>query len=185
MVYLVVYYMGLCIWLSLFSNSSIFVYSVIVKDIGTAQDLVFVDGISAIGEIDDAFICATLDWWLPEKYDYGTYSWDHASLLNQDLNNIILLNAVKAFSLLKIRLGGTLQDNVIYQTQSNQRCHSFVKNSSELFGFAQGCLPSSRRDELNSFFKKSGAEIIWFECSEWEENKVRWFNSWSLGFLKC
>ncbi|CDP15923.1 unnamed protein product [Coffea canephora] len=141
--YLVVYYVGLCIWLSLFSYSSIFVYSEIVKDTGTAQGFVFVDGLSAIGEIDDDFICATLDWWPPEKCDYGTCSWDHASLLNLDLNNIILLNAVKAFSPLKIRLGGTLQDNVIYQTQSNQRCHSFVKNSSELFGFTQGCLPSS------------------------------------------
>ena len=81
MSYLVVYNVGLRIWLSLFSYSSIFVYSETVKDTGTAQGFVFVDGISAIGEIDDDFICATLDWWPPEKCDYGTCSWDHASLL--------------------------------------------------------------------------------------------------------
>lgn len=158
--FLVAYYVGLCIWLSLFSYSSIFVYSKSVEDAGAAQGFVFVDGVSAIGEIDNDFICATLDWWPPEKCDYGTCSWDHASLLNLDLNNIIFLNAVKAFSPLKIRLGGTLQDNVIYQTHSSQPCKSFVKNSSELFGFTQGCLPLSRWDELNSFFKKSGAEVI-------------------------
>lgn len=43
---------------------------------------VFVNGSSAIGRIDSDFICATLDWWPPEKCDYGTCSWGHASLLN-------------------------------------------------------------------------------------------------------
>jgi hypothetical protein len=35
-----------------------------------------------IGNIDDDFICATLDWWPPQKCDYGTCSWGLASLLN-------------------------------------------------------------------------------------------------------
>ena len=43
---------------------------------------VLIDGKSAIGRIDSDFICVTLDWWPPEKCDYGTCSWDHASLLN-------------------------------------------------------------------------------------------------------
>lgn len=81
----------LSMWLCLFSSSSIstiFVYSAgVVKDTPTTtattiQGFVFIDGSSAIGEIDGDFICATLDWWPPEKCDYGTCSWDHASLLN-------------------------------------------------------------------------------------------------------
>lgn len=43
---------------------------------------VFVDGTSAVGTTDENFICATLDWWPPEKCDYGTCSWGKASLLN-------------------------------------------------------------------------------------------------------
>ncbi|CAN0918175.1 Heparanase-like protein 3 [Linum grandiflorum] len=125
------------------------------------EGTVVVDGTTVIGRTDDDFICATLDWWPPEKCDYGTCSWDHTSLINLDLNDEILLKAIQAFSPLKIRLGGTLQDKVIYDTPDNHMpCTQFVKNSTELFGFTQGCLPMYRWDELNSFFTKSGAKII-------------------------
>lgn len=48
----------------------------------TVEGTVFVDGRSPIAKTDKDFICATLDWWPPEKCDYGTCSWDHDSLLN-------------------------------------------------------------------------------------------------------
>ncbi|KAH7675070.1 heparanase 1 protein [Dioscorea alata] len=129
--------------------------------VGSGEGVVSVNGVSAIGRTDPDFVCATLDWWPPEKCDYGTCSWGLASLLNLNLSSNILLNAVKAFSPLKIRLGGSLQDKVIYGTRdSGQPCIPFVYNSSEMFGFSQGCLPLSRWDQLNEFFKKSGAVII-------------------------
>ncbi|WOL00508.1 heparanase-like protein 3 [Canna indica] len=127
----------------------------------SSSGAIVVDGKVAIAETDEDFICATLDWWPPEKCDYGTCSWGLASMLNLNLSNPILLNAVKAFSPLKLRLGGTLQDKVIYDTGNpKQPCTPFIKNSSEMFGFTQGCLPMSRWDELNMFFKKAGAVII-------------------------
>ncbi|XP_030939798.1 heparanase-like protein 3 [Quercus lobata] len=122
---------------------------------------VFINGTTSIGRIDDDFVCATLDWWPPEKCDYGTCSWGRDSLLNLDLNNIKFLNAIKAFSPLKIRLGGTLQDKVIYEKTGNgQPCSPFVKNNSEFLGFSQGCLPMTRWDELSVFFKKAGAVVV-------------------------
>nr|GLL20383.1 heparanase-like protein 3 [Ipomoea trifida] len=137
------------------SLSFSFGYSEVVE--GT----VFINGKSAIGKTDNDFICATLDWWPFDKCDYGTCSWDHASLLNLDLGNAILLNAIKAFSPLKIRLGGTLEDELIYETEDHsQPCLPFVKKETEVFQYTQGCLPLSRWDELNAFFQKSGAVII-------------------------
>ncbi|KAG2691444.1 hypothetical protein I3760_08G009300 [Carya illinoinensis] len=127
----------------------------------TIEGVAYINGETSIGRIDDDFVCATLDWWPPEKCDYGRCSWGRASILNLDLNNFILLNAIKAFSPLKIRLGGTLQNKVIYETEGNgQQCNSFVKNNSELLGFSQGCLSMSRWDELNLFFKKTGAVVV-------------------------
>lgn len=75
--------MGFCIWVCFFSFGLFAVqYAEGVVENSTMQGTVFVDGKSAIGKIDNDFICATLDWWPPEKCDYGTCSWDHASLLN-------------------------------------------------------------------------------------------------------
>ncbi|XP_006655848.2 heparanase-like protein 3 [Oryza brachyantha] len=120
-----------------------------------------VDGRRAIAATDEDFVCATLDWWPPDKCDYGTCSWGLASLLNLDLSNKVLLNAVRAFSPLKLRLGGSLQDKLVYGTgDGGGRCTPFVKNTSEMFGFTQGCLPMHRWDELNAFFQKSGARIV-------------------------
>ncbi|KAJ8570759.1 hypothetical protein K7X08_037731 [Anisodus acutangulus] len=124
------------------------------------EGTVYIDGSACIAKIDEDFICATLDWWPCTKCDYGTCSWGNASLLNLDLSNKVLLNAIRAFSSLKIRLGGTLQDVLIYQmAHDKQPCAPFLRNDTEMFGFTQGCLPLSRWDELNEFFKKTGAKV--------------------------
>ncbi|CAI9092664.1 OLC1v1027974C1 [Oldenlandia corymbosa var. corymbosa] len=155
--------LGLSLWLFLAACHSS--RKAVVSPNSTFTTLV-IDGSVSIATPDDNFICATLDWWPPQKCDYGTCSWGNASLLNLDLSNKILLNAVKAFSPLKIRLGGTLQDKVIYQTTAEdanllqQRpCNQFSK-STDMFGFTEGCLALSRWDQLNSFFKSAGAEVI-------------------------
>lgn len=74
---------GFCILVCFFTFCYLSVYSQNGGRNGaTVEGFVFIDGNSAIGRIDSDFICATLDWWPPEKCDYGTCSWDHASLLN-------------------------------------------------------------------------------------------------------
>ncbi|CAN6179096.1 unnamed protein product [Urochloa humidicola] len=121
-----------------------------------------VDGRRAVASTGEDFVCATLDWWPPDKCDYGTCAWGRAGLLNLDLNSKVLLNAVRAFSPLMLRLGGTLQDKVVYGTGdlAGRPCAPFSKNASAPFGFTQGCLPPRRWDELNAFFQKSGAKIV-------------------------
>jgi len=48
----------------------------------TVKGTVAIDDRAVIGTIDGDFVCATLDWWPPDKCDYGRCSWGLASLLN-------------------------------------------------------------------------------------------------------
>jgi hypothetical protein len=76
-----IWVVGMCFWMCVLSYSFTSVSSWIVED-GAVEGIVFIDGEAAIGKIDDDFVCATIDWWPPEKCDYGTCSWGEASLLN-------------------------------------------------------------------------------------------------------
>ncbi|XP_057538573.1 heparanase-like protein 3 [Amaranthus tricolor] len=156
-----IWLMGVCILVYFLSLNLIFVYGNPVLERKREAGTVYIDGRSSIAKIDKDFICATLDWWPPEKCDYGTCAWGHASLLNLDLNNHLFLKAIQAFSPLKIRLGGSLQDKVVYETKDSKKsCKPFNNKTSEMFGFTPGCLPMKRWDELNEFFNKSGALIV-------------------------
>lgn len=74
---------GVCFWLSRSSSSSLFILQAeAAGGAGFVGGNVFIDSRSVIGRIDDDFVCTTLDWWPPEKCDYGTCSWGRASLLN-------------------------------------------------------------------------------------------------------
>ena len=59
----------------------LFFISVCSQDDSTTTGTVSVDGRNAIAVVDDDYVCATLDWWPPEKCDYGTCSWGKTSLL--------------------------------------------------------------------------------------------------------
>lgn len=62
-----------------------------------------------------------------------------------------------AFNPLRIRIGGSLQDQVVYNFGNHGLpCHPFRKTRGALFGFSKGCLLRSRWNELNSFFLKTG-----------------------------
>lgn len=69
----IVQLLGLCLWL-LYTHSK--------SEDATVKGTVIISGKSVIGNIDDDFVCATLDWWPPQKCDYGRCSWGLASLLN-------------------------------------------------------------------------------------------------------
>lgn len=156
-----IWLLGMCILVYFLSSSLVFVSSSSVLERERDTGTVYIDGRGAIAKTDEDFICATLDWWPPQKCDYGTCSWGHASLLNLDLNNQIFVKAVQAFSPLKIRLGGTLQDKVIYESNDSKlQCDQFRNKTTEMFGFTPGCLPMKRWDELNAFFSKAGAMIV-------------------------
>uniref|UniRef100_A0A0E0C2K3 Heparanase-like protein 1 n=1 Tax=Oryza meridionalis TaxID=40149 RepID=A0A0E0C2K3_9ORYZ len=121
---------------------------------------IVVRGAETIASTSDEFICATIDWWPPEKCNYDQCPWGQASILNLDLTNPLLAKAIQAFSPLRIRLGGSLQDQVVYGTPNlGSPCTPFSKSSSGLFGFSQGCITMERWDAINKIFVDTGAVV--------------------------
>lgn len=74
--------LGFFFWGFLWLAGPVAVYSGGPGTSGADAVAVVVDGTAAIAVTDGDFVCATLDWWPPEKCDYGTCSWGLASLLN-------------------------------------------------------------------------------------------------------
>ncbi|ONM33166.1 Heparanase-like protein 1 [Zea mays] len=125
-----------------------------------ADATVIVRGSETIASTSDEFVCATIDWWPPEKCNYDQCPWERASVLNLDLTNPLLAKAIQAFSPLRIRVGGSLQDQVLYGTPNlGLPCDPFTKVSSGLFGFSQGCITLERWDDINDMFLKTGAVV--------------------------
>ncbi|RZC16854.1 Heparanase-like protein 1 isoform C [Glycine soja] len=80
--------------------------------------------------------------------------------LKQDLSHPFLAKAIQALRPLRIRLGGSLQDQVLYDVGSlKSPCHPLQKVKGGLFGFSKGCLHMKRWDELNQFFNETGAIV--------------------------
>ncbi|KDP41275.1 hypothetical protein JCGZ_15682 [Jatropha curcas] len=116
-------------------------------------------GVTSIARTDDTFVCATLDWWPSTKCNYQQCPWGKAGLLNLDLKNKILINALKAFGDLRIRIGGSLQDQVVYKVgHAVKKFPHFKRDDKGLFGFTKGNLPMDRWDQINRLFNQTGVK---------------------------
>ncbi|XP_008453244.2 heparanase-like protein 1 [Cucumis melo] len=121
---------------------------------------IIVDGAAVVAETDDNYICATIDWWPHDKCNYNRCPWGYSSAVNLNLSHPLLIKAIQAFEHLRIRIGGSLQDQVLYDVGNLKTpCHLFQKVSWGLFGFSKGCLHMSRWDDLNQLFKTTGAIV--------------------------
>ncbi|XP_021299782.1 heparanase-like protein 2 [Herrania umbratica] len=140
---------------------------------------------TTIARTDANFVCATLDWWPTDKCDYNQCPWGKAGLFNLDLENKILASAIKAFNPLRIRIGGSLQDQVVYKVGNVTKCPHFKKVKDGLFGFSEGCLPMERWDALNNLFNRTGAKITFglnalSGRNESKTNKGLWVGDWRV-----
>ncbi|XP_072957749.1 heparanase-like protein 2 [Typha angustifolia] len=149
----------------------------------SADATIIIKGSATMAETDDNFVCATIDWWPPEKCNYNQCPWRESSVLNLDLTHPFLANAIQAFSPLRIRVGGSLQDQVVYGMPNlGYPCLPFSKKAGGLFGFSKGCLPMERWDELNYLFQKTGAVVTFGLNALYGRQNVRkgiWSGAWN------
>ncbi|KAF3785328.1 Heparanase-like protein 2 [Nymphaea thermarum] len=68
--------------------SALLLWLVVFQVVAEGQEpvTVTVNGVTAIAETDDNFVCATLDWWPPNKCNYNQCPWGRASVLKLNIN---------------------------------------------------------------------------------------------------
>ncbi|MED6206042.1 hypothetical protein PIB30_023258 [Stylosanthes scabra] len=97
---------------------ALFLYLVSPLSFVLSQDIehgsVNVDGAQSIADTDENFICATIDWWPQDKCDYNNCPWGNTSIINLDLSQPLLAKAIQGLKPLRIRIGGSLQDQVLW-----------------------------------------------------------------------
>lgn len=156
-------------------------FPVILAQEGT-RATISIDGTIAVAVTDDNFICATLDWWPHDKCNYNQCPWGYSSVTNLDLSHPLLAKAIQAFRNLRIRIGGSLQDQVLYDAESLKApCHPFRKMKGGLFGFSKGCLHMNRWDELNHLFSRTGAIVTFGLNALYGRHQIRkgvWGGAW-------
>ncbi|CAA0820878.1 Heparanase-like protein 1 [Striga hermonthica] len=143
---------------------------------------IIIDTSAKIAETDDHYICATIDLWPPHKCNYNRCPWGSSSAINLNLSHPFLNNAIKAFKNLRLRFGGSLQDQVVYDVgKLTPPCHPFKKQKGGLFGFSKGCLLMNRWDELNKFFNRTGVIVTFGLNALYGRHHIQnnaWGGSW-------
>ncbi|KAL8230725.1 hypothetical protein R6Q57_000503 [Mikania cordata] len=134
----------------------------VIRARNAEESYLVINGSLPMAHTDENYICATIDWWPSNKCDYRQCPWGSSSALNLQLTfiNKEFFLASSAFKRMRIRVGGSLQDQVLYKVGSySGPCHPFTKIKGGLFGFSKGCLSMNRWDELNQFFNKTRALV--------------------------
>ncbi|XP_073123196.1 heparanase-like protein 2 [Henckelia pumila] len=160
-----------------------FLPTILAQDLEEAR--LIIDTSTIITETDANYICATIDWWPQDKCNYNRCPWGSSSAINLNLSHPFLNNAVRAFKNLRIRVGGSLQDQVLYNVgKLNSPCRQFRKERGGLFGFSKGCLHMERWDELNNFFKKMGVLVTFGLNALYGRRHIKrgvWGGDWNSG----
>lgn len=170
--------MGFRLLLLLFLASLSAIWAQNVED-----DVIIVNGTEAIASTDTNYICATIDWWPHDKCNYDQCPWGSSSIINLDLSHPLLAKAVQAFERLRIRVGGSLEDKVLYDVGTlSSPCQPFTKMVGGLFGFSKGCLHVDRWDEVNHFFNKTGVIVTFGLNALYGRHEIRkgvWGGDWN------
>ncbi|CAK9142394.1 unnamed protein product [Ilex paraguariensis] len=93
---------------------------------------------------------------------------------------------IAAFNPLRLRIGGSLQDQVVYNVRASaNKCPHFKKKKDGLFGFSKGCLHMKRWDKINKLFKETGVlHTFGFNAlygrKKSEDDNSLWEGDWDL-----
>ncbi|CAK9001546.1 Heparanase-like protein 3 [Durusdinium trenchii] len=131
-------------------------------DAGNLLQLEIGDVVEDIGEHadDGGYVCVCMDWWPSNKCDYGLCPWKQSSILSVDLENPKLVEAMKGLGEVKLRIGGTQADTIVYEDGVTPCLPFDPPPGTNSSFFKHGCLTMKRWDAIVSLCRKAGCSIV-------------------------
>ena len=136
-----------------------------------------VNGHSAVAKTGDGFVSFTMDWWAP-KQGASPEGWgDQANVLEVDLTSPKLQKLVKALGPAFLRIGGSLDKDVIYRVPGSMSAH--CPHTSGRGSVPDGglCLNASRWDELHEFCAATDSKLVFGLSFPTNGNEGDWNSS--------
>ncbi|KAG9439998.1 hypothetical protein H6P81_020163 [Aristolochia fimbriata] len=110
-------------------------------------------------------------------------------VLNLNLTNPVLPKALKAFNNPRVRIGRSLQDQVVYKVGSISSYPGFRKTKDGLFGFSSGCLPIERWNRVYDLLNQNNVKVTFslnaLAGRKKRDDKGERTLGRSLGFHQC
>ena len=118
-----------------------------------------------VATTDAPYVCVSLDWWPDEKVDWSHHTWNASSVIALQEVHSELRRALASLHPVALRVGGTLQDLVAYDSEDraapfDMSCPSSFRPAGDRAAFEGACVTLDLYDSVETLAVETNTPLI-------------------------
>ena len=118
-----------------------------------------------VATTDAPYVCVSLDWWPDAKIDWSHHTWNGSSIIALQEVHSELRRALASLHPVALRVGGTLQDLVAYDSEDraspfDMSCPSSFRPAGDRAAFEGACVTLDLYDALESLAFETNTPLV-------------------------